>query len=64
MQDRLRQLLERVQEWWNKFTARQKTLIISVAAGVILALAILVTVPSPQSTMNSLPRISTTCDDV
>lgn len=44
MQDRLRQLLERVQEWWNKFTARQKTLIISVAAGVILALAILVTV--------------------
>jgi len=30
-------------EWWNKFSTRQKTIIIAVAAGVILALAILVT---------------------
>lgn len=44
MQERFNQLLERVKEWWDKFTARQKTLIISVAAGVIIALAVLATV--------------------
>lgn len=44
MQERFQQLLESVKEWWNKFTTRQKTLIISVAAGVIVALAVLSTV--------------------
>ena len=44
MVDRLKEILQRVLEWWNKFTAKQKTIIISVAAGVILALAILATV--------------------
>jgi len=44
MQERLNQLLERIKEWWNKFTSRQKTLIVSVAAGVIVALAVLATV--------------------
>ncbi len=44
MVDRLKELLQRVLEWWNKFTAKQKTIIISVSAGVILALAILGTV--------------------
>ena len=44
MVDRLKELLQRLQEWWDKFTAKQKTIIISVTAGVILALAILGTV--------------------
>lgn len=44
MVDRLQELLQRVLDWWNKFTAKQKTVIISIAAGVILALAILATV--------------------
>ena len=44
MVDRLKEILQKIQEWWNKFTAKQKTIIISVAAGVILALAILATV--------------------
>lgn len=44
MVDRLKELLQKVLDWWNKFTAKQKTIIISVAAGVILALAILATV--------------------
>lgn len=44
MVDRLKEILQRVLEWWNKFTAKQKTIIISVAAGVILALAILATI--------------------
>lgn len=44
MQERIQGLIARAQEWWNKFSAKQKTIIISVAAGVILALAILGTV--------------------
>ncbi len=44
MVDRLKEMLQKVLEWWNKFTAKQKTIIISVAAGVILALAILATI--------------------
>ncbi len=42
--EKLKQIPQRVLEWWNKFTAKQKTIIISVSAGVILALAILITV--------------------
>lgn len=41
MQERIQELIAKVQEWWNKFTAKQKTIIISVAAGVLLALVIL-----------------------
>ena len=44
MQERFQQLLNSIKEWWDKFTTRQKTLIISVAAGVIVALAVLGTV--------------------
>lgn len=44
MVDRLKEMLQKILEWWNRFTAKQKTIIISVAAGVILALAILGTV--------------------
>ena len=44
MLDRLREIPQRLLEWWNKFNAKQKTIIISVAAGVSLALAILATI--------------------
>lgn len=44
MVDRLKELLQKVLEWWNKFTGKQKTIIISIAAGVIMALAILTTI--------------------
>lgn len=44
MLDRLKELFQKVLDWWNKFTPKQKTIIISVTAGVILALAILATV--------------------
>jgi len=44
MVDRLKEILQKVQEWWDKFTAKQKTIIISVTAGVVLALAILGTI--------------------
>ena len=44
MLDRLREIPQRILEWWNKFTTKQKTIIISVAAGVIVALAVLATI--------------------
>ena len=44
LMERLRQIPKKILDWWNKFTAKQKTIIISVTAGVILALAILVTI--------------------
>ncbi len=44
MADRLREIPQRILAWWNKFTSKQKTIIISSIAGVILALAILATV--------------------
>lgn len=43
MADRLKELLGKILEWWNKFSTKQKTFIISAGAGIILALAILIT---------------------
>ncbi len=42
MQERLKQLPKRLLEIWNKYTSKQKTIIISVFSGVVLALAILI----------------------
>lgn len=44
MADRLKGLLNKVLEWWNKFTAKQKTIIISAAAGIVLTVAIIAAV--------------------
>lgn len=46
IQERLRALLQRVIDWWNKFTTRQKTLIVSAVASVIVLLAVVVTLIS------------------
>lgn len=43
MAERLKEILNKVLEWWNKFSTKQKTFIISAGAGLILALAILIT---------------------
>lgn len=52
MADKLQQIPKKIMEWWNKFTSRQKTLIICITTGVILTLAILATVLSrPQYTV-------------
>jgi len=49
MADRIKGLLKKILDWWNKFTTKQKTYIIAAAAGVILALAIVITIVSkPQ----------------
>ena len=41
--EKLRELLNRILEWWNRFTARQKTLIVSGIALIILAVVFIVT---------------------
>lgn len=42
MLDRLKEIQAKVLEWWNKFTSKQKTIIISLGAVVIFAFAILI----------------------
>lgn len=44
MPERLKEILNKILEWWNKFSARQKTLIIAAAAGIIIAFAIVITI--------------------
>lgn len=40
--DRLKEFGNRILEWWNRFTAKQKTLIIGILAVLILAIVIIV----------------------
>lgn len=44
MQERLKAILGKIKEWWNRFTTRQKTLIIVISAACVMTLVILVTV--------------------
>lgn len=46
MPERLKEILQKVLDWWNKFTSRQKTIIIALAATVIFAFAIVIYVTS------------------
>ncbi|MDE5864158.1 MAG: hypothetical protein K2K56_11720 [Lachnospiraceae bacterium] len=42
MLDRLKDIQTRLVEFWNRFTSKQKTLIVSISAGVILTLVALI----------------------
>ncbi|MDE6516560.1 MAG: flagellar M-ring protein FliF, partial [Acetatifactor sp.] len=42
MLDRLKEIQAKVLGWWNKFTSKQKTIIIAIVAIVIFAFAILI----------------------
>ncbi len=44
MPERIQAILNRIREWWEKFTTRQKAAIISGAAVVIIALIILIVI--------------------
>ncbi len=44
MMERIREIPQKILEWWNKFSSKQKTIIVSVTAGVIVAFAILITI--------------------
>jgi len=49
MPDRLKQILEKIMDWWKKFTTKQKALIASAAATVaVLVLALVVILGRPQ----------------
>lgn len=51
MPEKIKEILQKVIDWWNKFTSRQKTIIIGLAATVIFAFAIIIYVTSqPQYT--------------
>lgn len=43
MPDKMKEIINKILERWNKFSARQKTFIIAAAAGIIIAMAILIT---------------------
>lgn len=44
MADRAKGLLNKVLEWWNKFTSKQKTILASATAGIIVTIVIIATV--------------------
>ena len=52
MADRLKEIPAKVLEWWNKFTTRQKSIIIGIAAVAVFTFAIIIYVFSkPQYTV-------------
>ncbi len=49
MFDNLKDIPKKLVEWWNKFTSKQKTMMVSAAAGILVAFAVLIWVLSqPQ----------------
>ncbi len=46
MPEKLKEILQKAMDWWNKFTSRQKTIIIGLGASVIFAFAIVIYVTS------------------
>lgn len=44
MADKAKELLKKIQEWWNKFTSKQKTIIVAAVTVVVLAFTILFSV--------------------
>ncbi len=44
MPEQLQNILNRIRDWWNRFTTRQKTLIVVVASAVVLTAVLLVAV--------------------
>ena len=64
MPDRIKKILDKVLAWWNKFTTKQKTIIVGASAAVIFTFAILIwalqdrSIPSSSSAARprKLPR--------
>lgn len=51
MADKLKELAAKIVQWWNKFTSKQKTIIIAITAAVIFTFVIIMVVISrPQYT--------------
>lgn len=58
--DKLKALPPKILAWWNKFTSKQKTAIISVSAGVIVAFVILIMVLTRAQYINLVTCENTT----
>ena len=51
MADKLKEIWAKIQEWWNKFTTKQKTIIVIIAATVVFTFVIVMyAVSRPQYT--------------
>ncbi|MCR4798254.1 MAG: flagellar biosynthesis protein, partial [Lachnospiraceae bacterium] len=64
MPEQLQRIIDRIKEWWNKYTVRQKTMMISAVAVVAVAFGILAYVVSrptwvPLTTSTSAKQAST-----
>ncbi|MCI8543295.1 MAG: flagellar M-ring protein FliF [Lachnospiraceae bacterium] len=65
MADKLKEIPGKALEWWNKFTSRQKTIIIAIVAVVIFTFAIIVyTFSRPQYTRLGTYESSTTAAEI
>ena len=52
MQEKIKELLKKIVDWWKGLTVKQRTMIVCIGAGIILAFVILVSVFSkPQYTL-------------
>lgn len=58
MPERIQEILNKIKEWWKKFNTRQKTLLVSIIAVILLALGILAFVMSRPDM-----RLLVTCAD-
>ncbi len=61
MPEQLQKILNRILEWWKKFNTKQKTLLVSMVAVVLVALGILAAVVS-QPTMETLVTCTSTSE--
>ncbi len=43
MPEQIQVLLQRIRDWWNRFNSRQKTILVAVASGTLLAVVVVVT---------------------
>ena len=65
MADKLKEIPGKALEWWNKFTSRQKTIIIAIVAVVIFTFAIIIyTFSRPQYTRLGTYESSTTTAEI
>ena len=60
MPDQIRNILQRIREWWSKFSTRQKALLISITAVVVAAAAILAVVATRPETYQLITCTSAT----
>lgn len=58
MPDKVKEILNKITEWWKKFSTKQKMLIVSITAVVVVALIILYVVMSKPTTVQLI-----TCED-